>query len=102
MTEVPLQRRTPSSQTRALFILAICSAGLAAWSLVESRGKRLDGVHAESSDQGRGHPGAFVATPTQWAALGIEPVTRQVFRSAHVTEGKIAVDEERSTLIFSP
>jgi cobalt-zinc-cadmium efflux system membrane fusion protein len=70
--------------------------------LIESRGKRPAVAHAEASDQGRRPSGAFVATLAQWAALGIEPVTRQVFRSAHVTEGKIAIDEERSTLIFSP
>ena len=30
------------------------------------------------------------------------PVQQKVFRSEHVTEGKIAVDEDRSTPIFSP
>jgi membrane fusion protein, heavy metal efflux system len=29
-------------------------------------------------------------------------VQQRVFRSEHVTEGKIAVDEDRSTPIFSP
>jgi len=86
MTEVPLQRRTPSSRARALFILAIVAVGLAAWSFVESRGKRLAGVHAESSDQGRRPPGAFVATPGAVGGTRNEPVTRQVFRSAHVTK----------------
>jgi cobalt-zinc-cadmium efflux system membrane fusion protein len=32
----------------------------------------------------------------------VEPVQQKVFRSEHVTEGKIAVDEDRSTPIFSP
>src|SRR5262249_61048456 len=32
----------------------------------------------------------------------VEPVQQRVFRSEHVTEGKIAVDEDRSTPIFSP
>ena len=36
------------------------------------------------------------------ATLTIEPVQKRVFRSEHVTEGKIAVDEDRSTPIFSP
>jgi cobalt-zinc-cadmium efflux system membrane fusion protein len=36
------------------------------------------------------------------AALTIEPVQKRVFRSEHVTEGKIAVDEDRSTPIYSP
>ena len=40
--------------------------------------------------------------PKQWGSLGIEPVTSQVFRTEHFTEGKIAVDEDRATLVFSP
>jgi membrane fusion protein, heavy metal efflux system len=34
--------------------------------------------------------------------LTVEPVQQRVFQSEHVTEGKIAVDEDRSTPIFSP
>jgi cobalt-zinc-cadmium efflux system membrane fusion protein len=44
----------------------------------------------------------FSPTPAQWATLTVEPVKQLVFRPEHVTEGKIAVDEDRSTLIFSP
>lgn len=39
---------------------------------------------------------------TQWAALGLEPVVMQVFRTEHATEGKISINEDRSTPIFSP
>jgi len=46
--------------------------------------------------------GVFYPTEAQWATLTVEPVQQHVFRSEHVTEGKIAVDEDRSTLIFSP
>ena len=45
------------------------------------------------------------ATPRRrpnWASLTIEPVTEHNFRAEHVTEGKIAVDEDRSTPVFSP
>jgi cobalt-zinc-cadmium efflux system membrane fusion protein len=48
-------------------------------------------------DDGRFHP-----TPAQWASLTVEPVQRRVFRSEHVTEGRITIDEDRSTPIFSP
>ena len=30
------------------------------------------------------------------------PVTTAVFRTEHITEGKIAIDEDRATLVFSP
>ena len=44
----------------------------------------------------------FAPTDAQWATLTVEPVEKRVFRSEHITEGKIAVDEDRSTPIFSP
>src|SRR5262249_62151297 len=46
--------------------------------------------------------GESYPTAAQWASLTIEPVQQRVFRSELVTEGKIAVDEDRSTPIFSP
>jgi cobalt-zinc-cadmium efflux system membrane fusion protein len=44
----------------------------------------------------------YTPTDAQWATLKIEPVGSHVFRAEHITEGKIAVDEDRSTPIFSP
>ena len=38
----------------------------------------------------------------EWASLTVEPVTEHVFRAEHATEGKIAVNEDSSTPIFSP
>jgi cobalt-zinc-cadmium efflux system membrane fusion protein len=40
--------------------------------------------------------------PKQWGSLTVEPVSSQVFRTEHLTEGKIAVDEDRATLVYSP
>src|ERR1041385_6573628 len=44
----------------------------------------------------------YYPTPAQWAAITVEPVANQLFRAEHLTEGKIAVDEDRATLVFSP
>ena len=44
----------------------------------------------------------FQPTPAQWASLGIEPVAARNFRSEHATEGKISINEDRATPIFSP
>ncbi len=44
----------------------------------------------------------FSPTPLQWASLGLETVTTKVFRSEHVTEGRISINEDRSTPIFPP
>ena len=46
--------------------------------------------------------GFFYPTAAQWATLTVEPAQQRVFRSELTTEGKIAVDEDRSTPIFSP
>jgi membrane fusion protein, heavy metal efflux system len=44
----------------------------------------------------------YVPTAAEWASLTIEPVSEQAFRAERITEGKIAVNEESSTPIFSP
>jgi cobalt-zinc-cadmium efflux system membrane fusion protein len=44
----------------------------------------------------------YYPTPAQWATLTVEPVQQQTFRSTFSTEGKIAVNEDLSTPIFSP
>lgn len=49
------------------------------------------------------HVGArFYPTEEQWGTLTITPVSQRTFRSQHTTEGKIAVNEDRATSIFSP
>jgi membrane fusion protein, heavy metal efflux system len=59
-------------------------------------------VDAAVSSQSRRQGGLFYPTQAQWATLTVETVQQRVFRTEHVTEGKIAVDEDRSTPIFSP
>jgi len=44
----------------------------------------------------------FMPTDAEWASLAFEPAAQQVFRAEHLTEGKIAVNEDSSTPIFSP
>jgi cobalt-zinc-cadmium efflux system membrane fusion protein len=58
--------------------------------------------HSEVSSQSRKGLQRYVPTPAEWASLTIEPVTERAFRAEHVTEGKVAVDEDRSTPVFSP
>jgi cobalt-zinc-cadmium efflux system membrane fusion protein len=56
----------------------------------------------EKAAQGHREGAAYYPTPKQWASLAIAPVTDVVFRTEHLTEGKISVDEDRATLVFSP
>jgi membrane fusion protein, heavy metal efflux system len=58
--------------------------------------------NSDVSSQSRKGSGRYTPTPAELASLTIEPVTEHNFRAEHVTEGKIAVDEDRSTPVFSP
>jgi len=100
MIDTPMPR-SGSYRIRALLLGMAILAGVAAWVLFPSRGIRTANGQPEVASLGH-PPGTFVATEAQWAALGVDTVTRQVFRTAHETEGKIAVDEDRSTPVFSP
>jgi cobalt-zinc-cadmium efflux system membrane fusion protein len=64
-------------------------------------GKSTKG-HSDVSSQSRKGLSRYTPTPAEWASLTIEPVADRVFRAEHVTEGKIAVDEDRATPVFSP
>jgi len=57
---------------------------------------------SDVSSQSRKGLQRYIPTPAEWASLTVEPVTERTFRAEHVTEGKIAVDEDRSTPVFSP
>jgi cobalt-zinc-cadmium efflux system membrane fusion protein len=66
---------------------------------------RLLVPHAKSTEatgQSKAKLPRYVPTEAEWASLTVEPATARVFRAEHVTEGKIAVNEESSTPIFSP
>ena len=56
----------------------------------------------ETSSQTKAKLPFYVPSAAEWASLSIEPVSGRVFRAEHLTEGKIAVDEDISTPIFSP
>ena len=58
--------------------------------------------NSELSSQSRKGQQRYTPTPAEWASLTIEPVADHVFRAEHITEGKVAVDEDRSTPVFSP
>jgi cobalt-zinc-cadmium efflux system membrane fusion protein len=68
-------------------------------------GVRLLVPHAKSTETTRPIKGdlpRYVPSAAEWASLSVEPVSEREFRAEHVTEGKIAVNEDSSTPIFSP
>ncbi|HMH72133.1 MAG TPA: efflux RND transporter periplasmic adaptor subunit [Bradyrhizobium sp.] len=74
--------------------------GIAAFGLMHISGAPQG--HSEVSSQSRKGLQRYTPTPAEWASLTIQSVTVRAFRAEHVTEGKIAVDEDRSTPVFSP
>jgi cobalt-zinc-cadmium efflux system membrane fusion protein len=58
--------------------------------------------HSEVSSQSRKGLQRHTPTAAEWASLTIQPATERPFRAEYVTEGKIAIDEDRSTPVFSP
>jgi membrane fusion protein, heavy metal efflux system len=44
----------------------------------------------------------FKVTDRQWAALKIQPVEEHIFQDASETDGKIAIDDDQVTPVFSP
>lgn len=65
------------------------------------------GRAAPASDTGlkgrvKGERGLLRLDAAQWANLKVEPVALHSFQSAFSTEGKIAIDEDRATRLYSP
>src|SRR3954453_1052632 len=80
-------------------VLTIVTGG-ALYALMPTGGAKQG--HSEVSSQSRKGLQRYTPTPAEWASLTIQPVTERAFRAEHVTEGKIAVDEDRATPVFSP
>src|SRR5450755_580531 len=89
-----------SRQQRAVGMALLVLAGAALYGLMHISGATKG--HSEVSSQSRKGLQRYTPTPPEWASLTIEPVTERPFRAEFVTEGKIAVDEDRSTPVFSP
>lgn len=70
------------------------------------------GVDVIPDAHGRGEPtqksasravdGSFRPSATQWAALSVEQVEPHLFRTIVSTDGRIAIDEDNTTPVFSP
>src|SRR6266576_5504111 len=93
------QLQVLSRQRRAVGAAFLALAGAALYGLVHIGGATQQ--HSEVSSQSRKGFQRYTPSPAEWASLTIQPVTERAFRAEHVTEGKIAVDEDRSTPVFS-
>ena len=87
-------------QRLALGAALLVLAGTALYGLMHIGGATHGS--SEVSSQARKGSQRYAPTPVEWASLTIEPVAERTFRAETVTEGKVAVDEDRSTPVFSP
>src|SRR5712664_1086999 len=93
-----LQRLTRQRWALAVVVLALAAAGV--YGFVHLSGAKQ--AHSEVSSQSRKGLDRYTPTPAEWASLTLQPVAERAFRAEYVTEGKIAIDEDRSTPVFSP
>jgi len=78
--------------------VAIAAAVVAIWALDSGPGNavaRPDKVAQESD-------GAFAPSETQWSGLKLMAVRQVAFRDERTTDGKIAINEDTTTPVFSP
>jgi cobalt-zinc-cadmium efflux system membrane fusion protein len=94
--------RALPARARALVIVFLVVAGAAAIIWAAKSHPTVDAGDTAVPSQSKRPRGLFYPTTDQWATLTVEPARQHLFRSEHVTEGKIAVDEDSSTPIFSP
>jgi cobalt-zinc-cadmium efflux system membrane fusion protein len=93
--------RPPHRGRRGLIFIGVAIVVFGALAVGVTKARRSDKL-AEEPAVGKHIGDRFYPTPEQWATLTIAPVQQRVFRSQHTTEGKIAVNEDQSTSIFSP
>jgi membrane fusion protein, heavy metal efflux system len=85
---------------RAVGAALLVLAGAALYGLVHITATKPG--NSDVSSQSRKEMERFTPTAPEWSTLTIEPVAERTFRAETVTEGKVAVDEDKSTPVFSP
>ena len=89
-------------QAAAVLALLLVAGGAVFVLTREPPGAKLVDTEISSQSKQRGNQRFYRPTDAEWATLTIEAVEQRPFRTERATEGKIAVDEDRSTPIFSP
>ena len=101
---VPAEPMAPKLQIGALLVVAGIAvaafvAGPAAFHALF--GGKTEAAAAGSAAADNDDP-TFKATDRQWASLKLQKIETEVFQDATVTDGKIAIDDELVTPVFSP
>ena len=99
VSEVTKRLQAFGRRRLTLAVAALALAGAAGYGYLHKPAKQ---GHSEVSSRARDGLQRYTPTPAEWASLSLQPVTERAFRAEYVTEGKIAIDEDRSTPVFSP
>jgi membrane fusion protein, heavy metal efflux system len=98
----PLSRAPRALSRRAQLAMLGTAALIALLVFVVIPGLRSHFAPREEAAAPAEAPGTFRPTDAQWASLKIAPVRDIVFRTERVADGKIALDDDVTTPVFSP
>jgi len=93
-----LSTRQKATGIAALMVVAI---GLL-WLGSTQRHHAAPAIDATDISSQAKRSGFYRPTAAEWATLVAEPVEQRSFRTEQITEGKISINEDRATPIFSP
>ena len=98
----PVQTLFQSMRRRPLLVVGglVVAAGIGYALAPASETPRAKQQNSDMSSQSRRVGARYTPSAAEWASLTIEPVNARAFRSEHITEGKIAVDEDHSTPVY--
>jgi cobalt-zinc-cadmium efflux system membrane fusion protein len=82
----------------AVVVLAVAGVGMYGYMRFSTAKQTSSDVSSQSRKGGT----RYTPTPAEWASLTFQTVAEHTFRSELVTEGKIGIDEDRSTPVYSP
>lgn len=100
MSHQPSERRRHAVRRGLFALAALLVAGGGTFLLLQQRG--VGQAKAGVSSRPSVAAGVFYPTAAQWEKLGVAVAETRVFRLELNTDGKIAVDEDRATPIYSP
>jgi membrane fusion protein, heavy metal efflux system len=98
------QLKLPRGRARYSAIVGVAAIiALSAAVMATTLAHRADkSAEAEINPPARKVGNLYYPTAKQWTSLGVAQVQQVLFRPEHLTEGKISVDEDRATLVYSP
>jgi membrane fusion protein, heavy metal efflux system len=107
MTEDPeagMRARRPRSGWQVLTVIALVGTGIGAFILLSNRHSTSAPSDSASkpAKPGESRSSTFKPTTAEWASLEVYTIEQRGFRSEVVTEGKIGINEDSSTPVFSP